>query len=162
MDWLTQKQTIKLSQNRLSHEIRVRTEQAAIYWEHNGLRKGMHMTKYEQTGEWMCETGSPLRNKSAFPATINLSVLCEYFCRLSFSEHRSETCAWEEGLCRGNTEIEKKCVFRAAEHVHKLQKGRLSASMWAAFLHLSKAKWRNDTYRWQQGRGWATNVCLYP
>lgn len=32
-------------------------------------------------------------------------------------------------IMSGNTEIEKKCVFRAAEHVHKLQKGRLSASM---------------------------------
>lgn len=45
-------------------------------WEHDGLWNRAVHGKDER--EWAWETGSPLRNESAFPAAINLSARADY------------------------------------------------------------------------------------
>lgn len=60
-------------------------------------------------------------------------LICQY-CASTSADYPSQNTGvrhvhGKKDYVGGNTEIEKKCVFRAAEHVHKLQKGRLSASM---------------------------------
>lgn len=111
------------------------------------------------------ETGSLLRNESAFPATINLSARADYPSQNTgvWHVHGTEDYIWGIEEKRQNACSEKPRAFTSC--IQTFGETSRSAPLPPCMRKITfkwGEKWGNDTDRWQQWRGWATNVSLCP